>query len=103
MRSRRSSGSPSLSAGNGAFLRRSFHGGARSRAGKNPSSYPQRAQEIAAQVGEALHAAQGVSRVEAVKGYLNLYFDTREYARRVVDAVLEEREVSGQVPPKGSA
>ncbi len=62
---------------------------------------PQRAQEIAAQVGEALHAAQGVSRVEAVKGYLNLYFDTREYARRVVDAVLEQTQRFGSGPASG--
>ena len=33
----------------------------------------------------------GISRIEAVKGYLNLYFATAEYARRVVDAVLEQR------------
>ena len=32
----------------------------------------------------------GFDRVEAVKGYLNLYFSTGEYTRRVVDQVLEQ-------------
>ena len=40
-------------------------------------------------------AQAGISRVEAVKGYLNLYFDTAEYARRVVDAVLEQKDRFG--------
>jgi len=45
---------------------------------------PQRAQEIAEQVKGALVDAAGIGRVEAVKGYLNLYFATAEYASRVV-------------------
>ena len=58
---------------------------------------PQRAQEIAEQVKDAvvngesqdlIGKVQGISRIEAVKGYLNLYFLTSEYARRVVDEVL---------------
>jgi arginyl-tRNA synthetase len=58
---------------------------------------PQRAQEIAEQVKDAvvngesqdlIGNVQGISRIEAVKGYLNLYFLTSEYARRVVDEVL---------------
>ena len=62
---------------------------------------PQRAQEIATQVKDALQSAQGASRVEAVKGYLNLYFDTAEYARRVVDLVLEQKERFGSGKPTG--
>src|SRR5262245_56417068 len=49
---------------------------------------PQRAQEIAEQVKGRIGIVDGISRVEAVKGYLNLYFKTSEYARRVVDEVL---------------
>jgi len=37
----------------------------------------QRAQEIAEQVKGALVDAAGIGRVEAVKGYLNLYFERR--------------------------
>ena len=43
----------------------------------------------------------GFSRVEAVKGYLNLYFSTAEYARRVIDAVLDEAQGFGRGPAKG--
>lgn len=49
---------------------------------------PQRAQQIAEQVKAHIESAEGISRIEAVKGYLNLYFSTSEYARRVVDEVL---------------
>src|ERR1035437_3395490 len=48
---------------------------------------PQLAQEIAEQVKGALVNAKGIDRVEAVKGYLNLYFATAEYAGRVVETV----------------
>jgi arginyl-tRNA synthetase len=48
---------------------------------------PQRAQQIAEQVKDQIGSAEGISRAEAVKGYLNLYFSTAEYARRVVDQV----------------
>lgn len=57
---------------------------------------PQRAQEIAEQVREQVRGVEGISRVEAVKGYLNLYFVTSEYARRVVDEVLALGAVYGR-------
>ena len=56
---------------------------------------PQRAQEIAEQVKGALVNAAGIGRVEAVKGYLNLYFATAEYAGRVVEAVLDQKGCFG--------
>ncbi|GMV32910.1 MAG: arginine--tRNA ligase [Chloroflexi bacterium] len=49
---------------------------------------PQKAQEIAEQVKGQLGGAAGISRIEAVKGYLNVYFKTSEYANRVVNEVL---------------
>src|SRR6266545_6866756 len=49
---------------------------------------PQRAQEIAEQVKAEIGSVSGISPIEAVKGYLTLYFTTSEYARRVVDQVL---------------
>ena len=55
----------------------------------------QRAQEIAGQVKDQIGALAGISRVEAVKGYLNLYFDTVEYTRRVVDTILEQNDRFG--------
>jgi arginyl-tRNA synthetase len=61
------------------------------RAGKGTGKpVPQRAQEIAEQAGTQIGSAKGISRVEAVKGYLNLYFSTEEYASRVVNTILEQ-------------
>lgn len=72
------------------------------RAGKgNRVSVQQRAQEIAEQVAGSLDAFGGVSRVEAVKGYVNFYFSPSEYARRVVDTVLEQDVDFGRGAPKG--
>jgi arginyl-tRNA synthetase len=67
---------------------------------------PQRAQEIAEQVESILRLAaqdgsvEGISRVEAVKGYINLYFTTSEYARRVVEEVLAKSANFGRGAPK---
>ena len=62
---------------------------------------PQRAQQIAEQVCEALGALDGISHIEAVKGYLNLYFSTPEFARRVVDNVLVQGKDFGRGDSKG--
>jgi len=48
-----------------------------------------RAQELAQAVADYLGTPPGFERVEAVRGYLNLYFLTPEYSRRVVDGVLD--------------
>jgi arginyl-tRNA synthetase len=61
---------------------------------------PQRAQEIAEQIKVQIGGVDGISRIEAVKGYLNLYFSTSEYARRVVDEVLASGADFGRGAPK---
>jgi arginyl-tRNA synthetase len=71
------------------------------RAGKGKNlPVPQRAQEIAEQVKAQIGSVPGISRIEAVKGYLNLYFTTSEYARRVVDEVLTSGADFGRGAPK---
>jgi arginyl-tRNA synthetase len=62
---------------------------------------PQRAQQIAEQVCSALGELDGISHIEAVKGYLNLYFSTPEFARRVVDSVLAQGQDFGRGGFKG--
>lgn len=57
---------------------------------------PQRAQEIAEGVATHLGAPAGFSRVEATKGYLNLFYDTDEFSRRVVNEVVTQGEQFGQ-------
>ena len=61
----------------------------------------QHAQEIAQAVVAELGMPAGFERVEVVKGYINLYFSTADYARRVVDAVLKEKDCFGTGEPKG--
>jgi arginyl-tRNA synthetase len=62
---------------------------------------PQRAAEIASEVAAYLGQPEGFHRVEAVKGYLNLYFSPAEYSRRVIDMVLEQGKDFGRGTPKG--
>jgi arginyl-tRNA synthetase len=69
------------------------------RAGKK-IQVPARAQEIAEQIKGQIESVKGISRVDAVKGYLNLYFLTSEYARRVVDEVLASGADFGRGAPK---
>ena len=67
------------------------------RAGKGSGKpVPQRAQEIAEQVRDQIGSVEGISRIEAIKGYLNLYFLTEEYASRVVNTILMQGTNFGQ-------
>jgi arginyl-tRNA synthetase len=65
------------------------------------SAVPQRAQEIATAVSTALGTPPGFSRVEATKGYLNLFFSTSAYSRQVIDSILAQGEDYGRGSPKG--
>lgn len=65
------------------------------------TNIPQRAQEIAASLAERLGTPPGFARLEAVRGYLNLYFTPGEFARRVVDSVLERGNAFGRGAPTG--
>jgi len=58
----------------------------------------QRAAELAELAAAYLGIPTGFERVEAVKGYLNLYFDSTDYAWRVIEAVLQEGENFGCHP-----
>lgn len=69
-------------------------------AGEKRPPVPQRAQEIAAAIADKAAALPGFSRVEAVKGYLNLYYPTAEYAHRVVQAILTQGVDYGRGEPK---
>ncbi len=63
---------------------------------------PQRAQALAEGIKETLKdLPEGFSRIEAVNGYLNLYFSTAEYAERVVDTVLRSGDDFGRHADNG--
>jgi arginyl-tRNA synthetase len=70
--------------------------------GKSPvTPVPLRAQEIAEAAAQFLGIPAGFAQVEALKGYLNLYFSPGEYVRRVVDSVLEQGEHFGSGKRRG--
>ena len=62
---------------------------------------PARAEELAAGIAEYLGDLAGFSRKEAVKGYLNLYYSTAEYAKSLVDAIIQQGAEYGRGEPKG--
>ncbi len=73
---------------------------ARANPSKDRSPVPQRAQEIASQIAGRIDASAGFARVEAVKGYLNLYYSNIEFSCRVIDTVLSEADDFGRGAPK---
>ncbi len=62
---------------------------------------PQRAQEIATGVAEAIGVPPGFARIEAINGYLNLYFSPIEFSRSVIDTVLSQGSDFGRGSQKG--
>ena len=62
---------------------------------------PKKAQEFAEVLKTQVADLPGFSRVEAVKGYLNLYFEPHQYAERVVSTVLEKGKAFGYQAQQG--
>lgn len=60
-----------------------------------------KAQEIAEKIVKKIQLPDGFERAEAVRGYLNVYFSSKEYARRVVDIILTEGAEFGRAPRTG--
>lgn len=56
--------------------------------GDSKGNVAQRAKEIAQGAADALKGTQGFEKIEAVNGYLNLYFSSGDYFQRVVEEVL---------------
>ncbi|MGD2156800.1 MAG: arginine--tRNA ligase [Anaerolineales bacterium] len=51
---------------------------------------PKRAQEIAQDLADYLRTSTNFQRVEAINGYLNLFYSPEEFSRRVIDTVLDQ-------------
>lgn len=62
---------------------------------------PKIAQEFAEILKTQVSYLPGFSRIEAVKGYLNLYFEPHQYAERVVSTVLEQSKAFGSQAQQG--
>jgi len=70
-------------------------------AGGLPLNVSQRAQELATDIATYLGTPAGFARLEAVKGYLNLYFSTAEFACSLVDTVIAQGADFGRGQPNG--
>lgn len=75
-------------------------------ASANADRYPslkvhELAANIADKVKDALGKFDGIDRIESINGYLNFFFDSNLYAKRVVDLVLTEGEGFGNAPSTG--
>ena len=61
---------------------------------------PQRAQLIASEIASGVAEGLGFSRVEATKGYLNLYYSSSHFTRTVVNTVIEMGKDFGRGPSR---
>ncbi len=69
--------------------------------GSEKGNVGQRAAEIARNLADMLTLPDGFSKIEAVNGYLNLYFSPSEYTQRIVDEVLRREKEYGKSDPLG--
>ena len=60
---------------------------------------PQRAQEIAQSIIDQLPIPAGFTHAEAVRGYLNLFYSTPDFSRKVINTVLTEANQYGRGEP----
>lgn len=61
----------------------------------------QRAQELASLFAERLDLPAGFAKIEAVNGYLNLYFDPAAYSQRVIDTAIAQGVDFGRGADRG--
>jgi len=61
---------------------------------------PQQAQQLAEQVAAEVTLPAGFARIEAVRGYLNISFETKSYVEKVLEAVLTLGVEYGRGTPK---
>jgi arginyl-tRNA synthetase len=70
------------------------------RSGKSALPVPRQAQELAEQIASEIKLPAGFSRIEAVRGYLNVSFETKPYVQKVLEAVLSLGDRYGRGSPK---
>jgi arginyl-tRNA synthetase len=73
---------------------------AEAKAGKRVN-VPERAQEIARRVAEAVTPPPGIQPLSADKAYLNAYFDMQHFAGRVVDEAIDQAADFGRGARRG--
>jgi len=63
----------------------------------------ERAAQIAEYIAEHIKLPDAFEKIESVNGYLNLYFDSSIFAKKVIDAVLEAGENFGRGEDSGKS
>jgi len=83
-------------------LNRSGNGGApkKDTRQRDQGLVQQKAQELAEQIAERLRATGDFSRVEAVRGYVNAYFEVGAVAKRLVQRILGQADRYGSGPAR---
>jgi arginyl-tRNA synthetase len=71
------------------------------RAGKSKLPVPQQAQKMAEQIAARIPLPAGFARIDAARGYINIFFETNQYIFRVIEAVLAQGKKFGRGEPKG--
>lgn len=71
------------------------------REGGKKVNVSQRAAELAELLAAYIGTPAGFERIEAVKGYLNLFFSSTEYSQRVITTVLSQGADYGRVDRRG--
>ncbi|OGO10106.1 MAG: arginine--tRNA ligase [Chloroflexi bacterium RBG_13_60_9] len=61
---------------------------------------PQQAQQLAEQIASEIALPAGFARIDAVRGYLNISFETKPYVEKVLEAVLSLGKEYGRGIPK---
>jgi arginyl-tRNA synthetase len=70
------------------------------RSGKSSTPVPQQAQQLAEQIASRIALPEGFSRIEASRGYINIFFETRAYVQKVLETVFSAGERYGRGSPK---
>lgn len=63
----------------------------------------QKAREISEELSGYIRLPEGISKIKAVNGYLNLYFSTSIYSTKIVDTVIEKKDRFGWSDPNGKS
>jgi arginyl-tRNA synthetase len=61
----------------------------------------ERAQELAEKIVNGVTLPAGFERIEAVRGYLNIYFSTNDFTLRVLNTILTQKQDYGRHANKG--
>ena len=71
--------------------------------GQQKSNVGLKAKEISEGLADFLKLPDGISKIRAVNGYLNLYYSTSIYSTKIIDTVLGKKDRFGWGEPNGKS